>query len=81
MDFEVLPEEAEKNIAESFKKYTKKYYTDKEIDWFKDYSIEQVIEKSQISQKWKDNFELMEQRKKEFLNLSISKKVQKILQG
>ena len=81
MEFEVLPEEAEKNIAESFKKYTKKYYTDKKIDWFKDYSIEQVIEKSQISQKWKDNFELMEQRKKEFLNLSISKKVQKILQG
>ena len=81
MEFEVLPEEAEKNIAESFKKYTKKYYTDKEIDWFKDYSIEQVIEKSQISQKWKDNFELMEQRKKDFLNLSISKKVQKILQG
>lgn len=81
MEFAVYPEEAEKNIIESFKKYVKKYYTDKEIDWFKDYSIEQVIEKSQISQKWKDNFQLMEQRKKEFMNLSISKKVQKILQG
>lgn len=80
MEFAVYPEEAEKNIVESFKKYCKKYYTDKEIDWFKDYSIEQVIDKSQISQKWKENFQLMERRKKEFMSLSISKKVQKILE-
>ena len=81
MEFAIYPEEEEKNIIESFKKYVKKYYTDKEIDWFKDYSVEQVIEKSKVSQKWKDNFQLMEQRKKEFMNLSISKEVQKILQG
>lgn len=79
MEFVVYPEEAEKSIIESFKKYTKKYYTDEEIDWFEDYSIEQVIAKSQISQKWKDRFQLMEDRKEQFMSLSISKKVLKIL--
>lgn len=81
MEFEISLEEAEKNIIASFKKHVKTYYTDKEINWFKDYSIEEVIQKSQISQKWKDNFQLMEERKKQFMDLSISKKVQKILRG
>lgn len=46
-----------------------------------DYSIEKVIEKSKVSEKWRVDFDLMEQRKRTFMNLSIAKKVIKILQG
>lgn len=56
-------------------------YTVKNIEWFQDYSIEKVIEKSKVSEKWRVDFDLMEQRKRTFMNLSIAKKVIKILQG
>lgn len=81
MEFEVYPEEAEKAITDAFEKYAHKYYTVKNIEWFQDYSIEKVIEKSKVSEKWRVDFELMEQRKRTFMNLSIAKKVIKILQG
>ena len=81
MEFEVYPEEAEKAITDAFEKYAHKYYTVKNIEWFQDYSIEKVIEKSKVSEKWRVDFDLMEQRKRTFMNLSIAKKVIKILQG
>ena len=65
----------------AFEKYAHKYYTVKNIEWFQDYSIEKVIEKSKVSEKWRVDFDLMEQRKRTFMNLSIAKKVIKILQG
>lgn len=34
MEFAVYPEEAEKDITDAFEKYTHKYYTDKNIEWF-----------------------------------------------
>ena len=81
MEFEVYPEEAEKAITDAFEKYVHKYYAVKNIEWFQDYSIEKVIEKSKVSEKWRVDFDLMEERKRNFMNLSISKKVIKILQG
>ena len=81
MEFEVYPEEAEKAITDAFEKYAHEYYTVKNIEWFQDYSIEKVIEKSKVSEKWRVDFDLMEQRKRTFMNLSIAKKVIKILQG
>ena len=81
MEFVVYPEEVEKKIINAFTKYAQEFYTNENIDWFQDYSIEKVAEKSQISQKWKVEFELMEQRKINFMNLSISKKVLKILKN
>lgn len=81
MEFEVYLEEAEKAITDAFEEYAYKYYTVKNIEWFQDYSIEKVIEKSKVSEKWRVDFDLMEQRKRTFMNLSIAKKVIKILQG
>lgn len=81
MEFAVYPEEVEKAIIDAFEKYAHKYYTDKDIKWFQDYSIEKVIEESKVSEKWRADFDLMEQRKRTFMNLSTSKKVIKILQG
>lgn len=78
-DFIEFPEKCTIKIAEALKKYTKKYYTDKNIVYFEDYSIEKVIELSEVSKKWNDKFKLADKSKEEFLGLSICKKVKKII--
>ena len=62
------PEECTIKIADAFKCYTEKYYTGEEITYFKDYSIEKVIELSEISKKWNDKFRRADKSKEEFLN-------------
>lgn len=78
-DFKVSPAECTIKIADAFKSYTKKYYTDENIIYFKDYSIEKVIELSEVSKKWNDKFKLADESKEEFLNLPICKKVKNII--
>ena len=73
------PEECTIKIADAFKCYTEKYYTGEEITYFKDYSIEKVIELSEISKKWNDKFRRADKSKEEFLNLPICKKVKSII--
>lgn len=78
-DFIESPEECSIKIADAFKCYTEKYYTGEEITYFKDYSIEKVIELSKNSKKWNDKFKRADKSKEEFLNLPISKKVKNII--
>lgn len=78
-DFIESPEECTIKIADAFKCYTEKYYTGEEITYFKDYSIEKVIELSEISKKWNDKFRRADKSKEEFLNLPICKKVKNII--
>ena len=80
-DFIESPEECTIKIADAFKCYTEKYYTGEEITYFKDYSIEKVIELSEISKKWNDKFRRADKSKEEFLNLPICKKVKNIIDG
>ena len=47
-------------IADAFKYYTKKNYTDENIVYFEDYSIEKVIELSEVSKKWNEKFRLVD---------------------
>lgn len=79
MEFAISPNEFKENIIDAFNKFAKSFYTDKKIEWFTDYTIEEVINKSKIAQQWEEKFKVMEQRKKEFMDLSISKKVNKIM--
>ena len=78
-DFIESPEECTIKIADAFKCYTEKYYTGEEITYFKDYSIEKVIELSEISKKWNEKFRRADKSKEEFLNLPICKKVKNII--
>lgn len=78
-DFIEFPEKCEREIASAFKRYTKKYYRDKDILYFGDYSIEQVIKMSEVSRKWKDKFRIADEKRREFLELPICKKVQNII--
>lgn len=78
-DFIESPEECSEKIADAFGRYTKKYYTDKEIVYFKDYPIRKVIELSEVSKKWNDKFKLADERKDEFLELPICRRVKSII--
>ena len=78
-DFIESPAECTIKIADAFKRYTKKYYTDENIVYFEDYSIEKVIELSEVSKKWNDKFKRADESKEQFLNLPICKKVKDII--
>lgn len=78
-DFIESPAECTIKIADAFKRYTKKYYTHENIVYFEDYSIEKVIELSEVSKKWNDKFKRADESKEQFLNLPICKKVKDII--
>lgn len=78
-DFIESPAECTIKIADAFKRYTKKCYTEEKIVYFKDYSIEKVIELSEVSKKWNDKFKRADESKEQFLNLPICKKVKNII--
>ena len=78
-DFIESPDKCTVKIADAFKRYTKRYYTDENIVYFEDYSIEKVIELSEVSKKWNDKFRLADASKEEFLKLPICKKVKDII--
>lgn len=78
-EFVQSPMDCSKQIAEAFETYTEKYYTNKKIKFFDDYSIEKIIELSIVAQEWKNKFETADKYKSEFLNLSICKKVTQII--
>ena len=66
-------------IKQEFKRYTKEYYTDREIQFFEDYSIIEVIDRSHITHKWEDKFALADKCKTEFLKLPICQEARKII--
>lgn len=78
-DFIESTEECTAKIVDAFNSYTKKHYTNEKIVYFKDCSIEKMIQLSQVSKRWNDKFKLAEASREEFLKLPICKKVKKIL--
>ena len=72
-----LPQQVAK--AKSLEELYEVYYTDENIVYFEDYSIEKVIELSEVSKKWNDKFRLADASKEEFLKLPICKKVKDII--
>lgn len=78
-EFVESPTLCAEKIAQEFKCYTKKYYTDKDIAFFDDYSIAKVIEKSWVTQNWKDKIALADKCKAEFLALSICEEAKAII--
>jgi hypothetical protein len=73
-DFIESPDKCTVKIADAFKRYTKKYYTNENIGYFEDYCVAKVIELSEVSKKWNEKFRLADASKEEFLKLPICKK-------
>ena len=78
-DFIESPDKCTVKIADAFKRYTKKYYTNENIGYFEDYCVAKVIELSEVSKKWNEKFRLADASKEEFLKLPICKKVKDII--
>lgn len=78
-EFTQSPADCAKRIANEFQRYTKEYYTDKNIEFFSDCSITEVIGKSHVSREWDEKFALVEKCRAEFLKLPISQKARDII--
>ena len=68
-----------KQISEVSGDYIKKYYTNKNIVFFDDYTVDKIVEISIFAQEWKNKFTIADKCKSEFLDLSICKKIIKII--
>lgn len=79
IEFIESPYESSLKIADAFSKYAKKYYSNKNIKYFEDLSIEKVIQQSEVSKIWSDKFSYANECKKEFLDLAICKKAKRLL--
>jgi hypothetical protein len=79
MEFYVSPNDNKDEIIKVLNYYCKQYYTSKAISFFDDYTVEKVINESEVTKKWNERFSIMNQKKQEFLDLSICKKVVKFI--
>lgn len=69
-DFE--PDECKDMVIMIFEEYCKQNYTSKKIEYFDDYSLEEVLKKSQIRSKWDKKFDVAKKAKEEFIKLKIA---------
>lgn len=69
-DFE--PDECKDAVISLYKQYCKRYYTSDKIQYFDDYSLREVLKKSEISEKWNKKFDEVKEAKEQFLNLKIA---------
>lgn len=55
--------------------YCKEYYSSKEIEYFDDYTLQEVLEKSKIREEWDNKFDAVKDAKEQFLTLKIAKEI------
>lgn len=79
-DFYRAPNECKITISDALEQYTAQFYSNKEIKFFDDQSISEIIKYSKISAEWDSKFQLANESKKEFLELSICQKVISIIE-
>lgn len=65
--------ECENMVASIYKRYCKEIYTSNSINYFDDYTLEEVLEKSEIRAKWNKKFDKLKTAKEQFLKLKIAK--------
>ena len=71
--FELENAECEEKISALYNWYCKEYYAAEPLKYFDDYSLDEVLKKSNIRVKWNEKFDAVQKAKKEFLNLRIAK--------
>lgn len=67
------PEECKTAVISLYEDYCKKYYTSQKIVYFDDYTLSQVLKKSEIRAKWDKKFDVVKEAKEQFLKLKIAK--------
>lgn len=59
-------------VISLYEHYSKEYYTPNKLEYFDDYTLEEVLKKSRIREKWDKKFVVVEEAKKQFLSLRIA---------
>ena len=65
--------ECEEKISTLYNWYCKEYYAAEPLKYFDDYSLDEVLKKSNIRVKWNEKFDEIQKAKNKFLNLRIAK--------
>ena len=69
------PDECKDAIISLYSHYCKEYYSSKEIEYFDDYTLQEVLEKSKIREEWDNKFDAVKDAKEQFLTLKIAKEI------
>ena len=69
------PDECKDAIISLYSHYCKEYYSSKEIEYFDDYTLQEVLEKSKIREEWDNKFDAVKNAKEQFLTLKIAKEI------
>ena len=67
------PDECRAIVISLYEKYCKEYYTSEKISYFDDYTLNEVLKKSEIRAKWDKKFDVAKEAKEQFLKLKIAK--------
>lgn len=72
-----MPEEFKEKVILLYKMYYKEYNfkSSKEIKYFDDCTVENVLNNSEEHQKWEEKFEKVKKVETQFMNLKIAKKL------
>lgn len=71
---EIEPAECKEAIVSLFNYYCKeRFYSDKKLEYFKDYTLEEVLKQSKVQKSWNEKFAKIEKVKMDFLALKIVK--------
>lgn len=54
-----------------FEVYCKKYFTDKKIDYFDDFTLDEILKKSRVRNEWNEKLSTYEHAKEAFLSLKV----------
>jgi hypothetical protein len=60
-------------LIKLFNSYSKEYYTDKKIEYFKDFTLDEVIKKSKSKNIWDEKFATYKKSEEAFLNIMAFK--------
>lgn len=78
-DVDYQEEECSTALIEFFNWCCDKVYDGIRIDYFKDYSLAEVVKRSKITAEWNEKFDLANDAKKKFLTLGICKKINRTI--
>lgn len=70
-DFE--PDECKEAVILLYEQYCQEYYTSDKIEYFNDYSLREILKKSEIRAKWDKKFDVAKEAKEQFLQLKIAR--------
>lgn len=66
------PDECKDMVISLYEQYCKEYYTSDKINYFDDYTLKEVLKKSEIRAKWDKKFDIAKTAKEQFLKLKIA---------